>query len=353
MDSRWYVLNHIATSANATAQKAVDRHNAAFGCALELFAPTYIVREERDGEIRYRTARLTFHYVFVRGTLADVRSLCAQPNGFSFLIDRGNAERYATIDDRTMAGFRNIAAAYKNCLPFFSLEDIELEDGDLVEVVNGDFPGLTGTYMPNPRCKTGNIVLSIYNNVGTIVFNVKATDVRVLEFSRRSTRANDQIDAFEPHLIEALGLWRAARPLPASLASKLAVFTGRLTGARLNNRKLDARLQILLHAAHRILGNSAEARAALDRYERLRQSVTNDWTHALHALILAALDGDTAALAAAHARLASLPAASAQRLRLVASASQLVAESQESRAESCLTAIDGTMSREWDSSRLQ
>lgn len=319
---RWYVLNHIASSAHATAQKAVDRYNSGYGCAVELFAPTYIVREEKDGEIRFRTARLTFHYVFVRGTLSEVRGLCAQPNGFSFLIDRGNTERYATVDDRTMAGFRNIASAYKNCLPFFSLEDIELEDGDLVEVVRGDFPGLVGTYMPNAKSKTGNIVLSIYNNVGTIVFNVKATDVRVLEFSHNSTRANDQIDAFEPHLIEALSLYHASEPLTSALAAKLAVFTGRMSAARLNNRKLDARLQILLYAAHRIIGNTAEARATLDRYDSVKDAVTNEWTHATHALILAALSDDS--VASAVGRLAALGSTSAHRRRVLAAASRLV-----------------------------
>ncbi len=320
---RWYVLNHIATSPKATAQKAVDRYNAGQGTAVELFAPTYVVREERDGETRFRTANLTFHYIFVRGTLSEIRSLCSQPNGLSLLIDRGNAERYATVDDRTMANFRNIARAYKNCLPYFSLADIELQDGDLVEVVRGDFPGLIGTYMPHPRSKSGNIVLNIYNNVGTIVFNVKATDVRVLQFSQRTTRANDQIDAFVPHLLDALCLHHAGQPLPDALAAKLAVFTGRMAVARLNNRKLDARLQILLHAACHITGNTAESAAALARYDRIRQAVTNEHTLATHALILAAIAGDTPALAAAAGRLAALGSASAHRRLVLAAARRL------------------------------
>ena len=82
----------------------------------------------------------------------------------------------------------NIARAYKNCLPYFSLEDIDLEDGDLVEVINGDMPGLIGVYIPKPKSKTGDIVLSIYNKVGTIAFDIKAKDVRVLEFSKNYTR---------------------------------------------------------------------------------------------------------------------------------------------------------------------
>ena len=209
----WYVLNHVGANGRDTAQKAVDKFNSVNNTALELFAPTYVAKEERDGEIKFRTLSLTFHYTFVRGTYEQVKALCAQQNGFSFLIDWSSADRYAVIDDRRMTSFQNIAKAYKNCLPYYSIEDIDLEDGDLVEVVRGDFPGLIGTYMPKPKTTMGNIVLNIYNNVGTIAFNVKATDVRVLEFSRKNTRANDQIDAF--------GSMTAVNPSPRLLLPNL------------------------------------------------------------------------------------------------------------------------------------
>lgn len=290
--SAWYVLNHIGGSSHETARKAVDRFNAWSHKNLELFAPTYVVRESKGGEVRLRTANLTFHYVFVRGLFPDVKDLCGQSNGFSFLINRGGSERYATVDDRTMSGFRNIARAYKNCLPYYSLADVDLEEGDLVEVVKGDFPGLVGTYIPHARSRSGNIVLNIYNNVGTIAFDVKATDVRVLEFSRKSSRANDQMDAFLPHLLSALRYYHGGEALPDSLASKLSVFVGRMGVAKLPNRKLDARLQMLLYAAHHIIGNMSEAQAALDRYKKLESSVTNVWTLGLHTLLESVLENN-------------------------------------------------------------
>ena len=198
---KWYVLNFVNDTFRDTPQRVVDRYNTKAETSLELFAPTYIVKEERQGESKFRTVNLTFHYVFVKGSFDDVKCLCGQPNGFSFLIDRVSENRYAVIDDRKMTNFMNIARAYKNCLPYFSLDDIDLEAGDMVEVVKGDFPGLIGSFIPNAKSKTGNIVLQVFNNVGTIAFNVKATDVRVLEFSKRTTRANDQIDAYVPNLL--------------------------------------------------------------------------------------------------------------------------------------------------------
>ena len=306
----WYVLNYIGGTFRDIAQKAVDQFNLWNKTKLELFAPTYVVREEKQGEIKFRTISLTFHYVFVRGTFAEVKCLCAQPNGFSFLIDHGSVERYAIIDDRRMTHFKNIARAYKNCLPYFPLDEIDLEDGDLVEVVKGDFPGLVGTFMPKAKSKTGNIVLNVYNKVGTIAFDVKAIDVRVLEFSSHSTRANDQIDAFVPHLLKALRYFDRDEAVPTALAAKLSVFCGRMEVARLNNRKLDARLQVLLYAANHIIGNMPDAVKALAKYERVKDSVTNEWTRGVNNLILSVITKDKDRLTTGYEKLRTLDVSS-------------------------------------------
>lgn len=313
----WYVLNYIGTGTRSRAEKTVERFNIANDTALEIFAPTYVVRQERKGETKFRTVSLTFHYVFVKGPFDEVKRLCGQPNGFSFLIDHGSDDRYAIIDDRRMAHFKNIARAYKNCLPYFPLDDIDLEDGDLVEVVKGDFPGLVGHYMPNAKSKTGNIVLNIYNKVGTIAFDINATDVRVLEFSSRATRANDQIDAFVPRLLKALRFYAADEALPLALAAKLSVFTGRMGIARLQNRKLDAKLQLLLYAANRLIGDTAESSKALTRFVKLQDTVTNDWTKGLINLILAILTKDSERLEASYATLSQLPADSRSKTDLL------------------------------------
>lgn len=283
---RWFVLNHVGSLVRNLAQKEVDRFNAANKAELELFAPVSVIREERGGEIKLRKTNLTFHYVFVKATFDMVKKLCLQTNGFSFLIDRGNKNRYAVIEDSEMVHFMNIARAYNNCLPYFSLDDVDLEEGDLVEVVSGDFPGLVGTFMPKARSKTGDIVLQVFNKVGTIAFNVKSAEVRVLEFSDKSTRANDQIDAFVPHLLKALRDFDNHTPISVQLAAKLSVFCGRMGMARLNNHKLNARLQMLLYAANTIIGNMGDAARARERYQTVKESVTNEWTKAANRLIL-------------------------------------------------------------------
>lgn len=317
---RWFVLNHIGIAFQDTAKKAIELFNACHSCNLELFAPTYVVREEKDGEIKMRTVNLTFHYVFVRGTLSEIKKLCNQNNGFSFLINHGNPEqRYAIVSDRDMTNFKHIARAYKNCLPYFSLDEIDLEEGDLVEVVNGDFPGLVGTYMPKAKSNSGDIVLNVYNNVGTIAFNVKAKDVRVLKFSGRSKRANDQIDAIIPHIFTALRFYSENRVLPSALVAKLSVFCSRMGVTTLNSRKLDAKLQALLFGGNYILGSLDEANQAKAKCERLKDSVTNEWTSGLIALIFSVITNDCTQLNQAKAALENAsPTSKTQRMLIEA-----------------------------------
>lgn len=311
----WFVLNYVGLAFKDMCRKTVDRFNMSHDCDLELFAPTYVVRETKNGEVKMKTVNLTFHYVFVRGTFTDVKMLCSQQNGFSFLIDRVGSERYATVSDREMANFKNIARAYRNCLPYFPLEDINLEEGDLVEVINGDFPGLIGIYMPKPKSKSGNIILKVFNNVGTIAFDVKATDVRVLEFSHKSTRTNDQLDAIVPHLLCALRYYRISEPLPPALVAKLSVFCSRMGIVQLNNRKLDARLQAVLFGCNTILGNSEDAEQAKSRYDKLKEAVTNEWTLALISLIFSVIENDADRFTKAQTGIQSLiPASKFQRL---------------------------------------
>lgn len=277
--SNWYVLNYIGMShIHDSARKTVDKFNTSNDKRLELFAPTYVIREEKDGKTVMKTAKLAFHYVFVKGKFAEVKQLCGENNGFSFLINHSSANRYSVIRDEEMRHFKNIARAYQNCLPYFSLDDIDLEDGDIVEVVNGDFPGLIGTYIPKPKSKSGNILLRVYNNVGAIAFNIKASDVRVLEFSKHSTRANDQIDAIIPHLLQALRHFHNDEDIPKPIAAKLTVFCKRMEVVKLPNPKLGAKLQAILSAANRILGNQEAAAIHQAKYEKLKPNVTNPKT---------------------------------------------------------------------------
>ena len=213
---RWWVLNHVAGGSAGRirrAREAVDRLNVSESLDLELWAPSIVNAVDVGGRMIRREVALTYHYVFVRGRLRDVKRLCGAQNGFSFVIDRAGADRYAHVSEAQMTAFRIIARGYENRLPFFRIEDVELEDGDLVEVMDGAFAGLVGRFMARKGSSNGNIAVQTSGGLGTMAFNVDARSVRVLEFAAGSRRAYDQIDAFAPRLFAALRKMRMSEQL--------------------------------------------------------------------------------------------------------------------------------------------
>ncbi len=269
---RWWVLNHVAGGSAGRirrAREAVDRLNVAESLDLELWAPSIVSAVDVGGRMIRREVALTYHYVFVRGRLRDVKRLCGSQNGFSFVIDRAGADRYAHVSDAQMTAFRIIARGYENRLPFFRIEDVELEDGDLVEVMDGAFAGLIGRFMARKGSSNGNIAVQTSGGLGTMAFNVDARSVRVLEFAAGSRRAYDQIDAFAPRLFGALRKMRLGEQLTDKEIASLTVFVRRMERADLGSGKLAERLAAMLLGAMSILGETAAAADARRRLDRL------------------------------------------------------------------------------------
>lgn len=283
----WFVLNFIrpTISPKDSIHSAIDTFNSS-SPRVELFAPKILHMEIKKGEVKACERPLTFHYVFVRGTFDDVKSLCGQPNGFSFVLDKSSDRRYATLSDEAMESFRIIARSYENTLPFYNIEDIDLQAGDLVEVLDGEFAGIKGVFIPKPKSKRGNIVLSASADLGTIAWNVEAQQVRVLEFAKCSKRAYDQIDAIIPKLFAALRKYHDGAPLTRNEITNLQVFCRRMECVRIDNQKFEAKLLAVLTSAMMVLGNIDQAKEYAARYERRSRAITNQQTTALVDLIL-------------------------------------------------------------------
>lgn len=294
---QWFVLNFVPLSSAhiSTAQSIIDKFNHDRETPIDLFAPTFVKMVEINGKMQRKNISLTFHYIFVHGTLNDVKQLCSLSKGFSFIIDHAaSAHSYLTISDHEMKSFKIIARAYGHSLPCYTLDEINPVEGDLIEVIDGDFAGLIGTYIPRKGSKTGNIILNVSQKFATIAYDIKARYVRILEFGQNSRRAYDQIDAIIPHLLKALRLFSKDIILTTQLTATLSVFTRRYELTRLDNPKIDAKLSALLVYANHLLGNAEGESAARSRFRKVCHTMTNPWTSALVALLTAVTSEDKA-----------------------------------------------------------
>lgn len=283
----WYLLNFIAPAMRRKEilDARIAQYNELHQTDLQVFSPQIVeARPDTKGGIRIVSRAILYHYIFLRGPLDDVKRLCVAGNGFSFVLNPNPAnprDRYVTVSDADIRAFRIIARAYSNRLPYYRPEDIQLIEGDEVEVVSGDFTGLRGTFIPRRGSGNGNIVVQATAQLGSIAYDIHADSIRIIRFAKDSRRAYDQIDAFVPRLLEALEAYRADEPLTPAQAAPLHVFARRFAVAEIPGAKLDAKLQALLSAANRILGNESAAEAARQRYLARLPHVTNPRTLAL------------------------------------------------------------------------
>jgi len=299
-EKRWYVLNFIHKPGKQSPKNHIDRFNRE-GHDLELFAPVIRPAHVVNGKVRYSERLLTYFYVFVRGTFEEVKGLCVrQDNDFSILRDRSSSNRYAVVSDTAMESFRIIARAHTNTIPFFNIEDIELNEGDLVEVVGGDYDGLKGTFVPKSRSNKGNLVIAATAAMGAVLWDIDARCVRILEFAPDTRRQYDLVDSFIPKLLPVLRKFHSGESLTDREKSQLIVFNRRMGIVAPSNHKVEAKLLAVLMCVQFILGDMEGYRQTEQRFEKRRTAVTNPWTLALTELMMSVVRNDMSRLRTAY-----------------------------------------------------
>lgn len=299
-EKHWYVLNYFIRSGRPSLQKTIEDFNNQ-GNSLELYAPIIRPAFHVNGKIVYRDRLLTFNYIFVKGTRKEIKALCAdQANNLSMMLNRGSEDRYAVLSDEEMESFRIIARIHTNTIPFFNIEDIDLEEGDKVEVVSGEYAGLKGVFVPKSRSTKGNLVIAATAGMGAVLWDVNAKFIRILEFARDSRRQYDIIDSFTQKLFPILRRFHAREHLTDKDKSTLSVFNQRMGVVTLDNHKLEAKLLALLMCTQTIIGDKKGFQKTSARFQKRAESLTNPWTLALVDLVMAVAGNDMARLSKAY-----------------------------------------------------
>lgn len=298
MIKEWYVLSshdsvkrleqQFATVSASRRERGED--------AVEYFLPTCVEQASPFGKPKLRRKKLISSYVFVRDSLDGILDIKGMISSLWLLPhpdNRHDVRRYMTISDREMELFKAVAGAYANELPCYPLEMVDLEEGDRVEIVGGDFDGMCGTLQCSQGRNGGKVMMAIGNLFIVATPTIAPQYIRILQFGKGNRHPYRQ---FEAHLPRALQALRHAcdAGLTADDVALMSVFTGRfdaLKPATVNMASQHASLMLMSYAA---LGEGEKVELWQERCEGLLPQIKSDTQRAWQLAFMFAATGDPA-----------------------------------------------------------
>lgn len=258
--SQWYVLSSksgiksLEEQFSVLSASRVERG----GVPVEYFLPTCVVQTNRSGKAVIRRKKLIGSYIFIRDCLTNIMEMTRSVDSLWLLPhpNRDNdGKRYMTVSDNEMEIFKAIANAYANELPCYPIEAVDLEEGDRVQIIGGEFDGMKGTLKCSQGRNGGKVMMAVGNLFLISTPDIRPQYIRILQFGKRNRHPYRQFEAHVPRALQALrhqyGI-DALNGLTTEGLASMTVFTGRfeaLEPATVNIASQHAALMLLSYAA--------------------------------------------------------------------------------------------------------
>lgn len=300
---RWYILSA------KDGIKSIERQFGAISALrqqqgkepVEYFMPTCVEQSSLFGKPAIRRKKLMGNYVFVHDTYSNVIEIKAIVESLRLLPhpDHSRGERrFMTLDDDQMAAFKAIAGAYANELPCYPVGSVELDEGDRVEIVGGEFDGMKGVLQCSQGRNGGRVLMNVGNLFLVATPSIGPQYIRILEFGKGNRHPYRKFEAHLPRAIQALAHRKqagnkdlATDGLTTEDMAAMSVFTGRfeaLKPATVNIASQHATLMLMSYAA---LGDREKVGQWLSRCREILARVKSDTQRAWQLTFMYAATG--------------------------------------------------------------
>lgn len=254
---------------------------------VEYFLPTCVERTSLFGTPAIRRRKLMGSYVFVHDTFSNIQEIKSVMESLWLLPHPDHIQgehRYMTIGEEEMANFMTIARAYANELPCYPIDMVDMEEGDKVEIVGGEFDGMSGTLQCSQGRNGGKVLMAIGNLFLVATPDIGPQFIRILQFGKGNRHPYRKFEAHLPRAVQALHHHRAVdggHMLTTGDIAAMTVFTGRfenLQPATVNIASQHATLMLMSYSA---LGDKTHAAKwharCLDLLPRVKSDTQRAW----------------------------------------------------------------------------
>ena len=232
-----------------------------------------------------RRRKLIGNYVFVHDTYSNILEIKSVMGSVWVLPHPDHIQgesRHMTISDDDMAIFMAIARAYANQLPCYPIDMVDLEEGDKVQIVGGDFDGMCGTLQCSQGRNGGKVLMAIGNLFLVATPDIGPQYIRILQFGKGNRHPYRKFESHLPRAIQALHHLRdVEHSLTTGDIAAMTVFTGRfeaLQPATVNIASQHATLMLMSYAALGDRVHTAKWHArCMDLLTRVKSDTQRAW----------------------------------------------------------------------------
>lgn len=250
---------------------------------IEYFLPTHTELRNVGGTQKRVERPLVYNFIFVRGAVEALKEFCRnRPDLRLHLVYNHRpmhqevAAEPLVIHDREMTMFQKAISFYNGQeVPFVKPEEMELEKGDQVRIIGGQFSGLEGVLMSQKGKDGGRVVVSLSNVIAVNTLEIEPEYLQILRFGKDNKHFYKHIDSYVPRLERAMA---SKGKLTVSERAPVETFVSRFSMLQTDTVNAQAKVLTLLRASYTLLGKTTEADEASTRLEALMPKIKSQTT---------------------------------------------------------------------------
>lgn len=297
----WYVLKSpsLALSVRDDLKKA----------GLKFFLPTRTVLVPMGGKTVRVEKPLAFNLVFVSTDIETLHTFKSQHPDRRLHIayqrplsyQQGDYVPPLVVPDREMEMFINAVGTYRDAeIPYMKPSEVDLEKGDIVRIVAGPFNGIEGVLLSQQGKEGGRVLVNVSNVIAVPTLHIEPEYLQVLQFAKKGKHFYKLVDSYVPRLRKAMeevgksgrdgtngmngsnglhgmngasgkngGNGTSGKSVKAAVLDPVRVFTTRFCNLQADTLNAEAKVQALLLASYRLLGEEEKAMTAQAKLDEL------------------------------------------------------------------------------------
>ncbi len=255
---------------------------------LEYFLPTRFVIQNVAGR-RLRVERpVIFNFVFVRGTIFQVKDFCRANLGLHLVYRRryidekeNNEEKMVlAVSDAEMSMFARTIGEYNQEVPFIKPSEVDLEKGDHVRILEGAFAGVEGVLMSQQGKDGGRVLVSLSNVIAVPTLEIEPEYLQIISFAPSGKHMYKKFDSFMAKARKAIFHHLEGKTEKRDIVA-LTTFEKRFSELQTHTVNSQVKLLVYLLVCYTCLGDSQRQSAIENQLVALLPQVKSDSFKAL------------------------------------------------------------------------